>query len=177
MILLDPASTAAKAKFSINPNNNLYFPFLLVQMKAHAGKLRKAERQCRTAAAFCFRLFEQLHDEPGQIMFTMTLCYQMAELFVVWTERAPDPDDPPIVYQYSMAQYLFKYEQSYTNTRCWVKDVLEWGYGERQDFIKEELKKFREAYVEDPTVADLPGTTATGSSDVSGLGYTASESE
>ncbi|PHH91666.1 hypothetical protein CDD83_10751 [Cordyceps sp. RAO-2017] len=129
-------------------NLGLMFPFLVVEFKGDGptggGTMWVAANQCLGASASCVHLIERLNDglrrckrgEGGKVnsaAFSLTINCTEARLFVSWKDEDPDQ----ALSMQHVKSFLLHDPEQHANFRQCVRNIVDWGEGQRLREIRD----------------------------------------
>lgn len=129
----------------VDSGNNLAFPFLVIEFNGDwtgSGSLWVATNQCLGASATCTeavsRLNDQLRKYPGarlvaDMTFSIAMSQNEARIYVTWKTK-----ELQYHVQKAAVFYIVRPEE-YQLFRRYVKNILDWGKGQRLQDIKKAL--------------------------------------
>lgn len=130
-------------------NQQLIYPFFAIEFKGEGGSMRVATNQCIGASISCVNMAERLNDllkgskndeiQPiNSAAFSVAINGSEARLFISWRDHE---------LQYQMQQidsFLLQRPTDYLEFRKYVRNIVDWGKGQRLDEIRHSLDSLQE---------------------------------
>jgi hypothetical protein len=127
-------------------SGGLIYPFLVVELKGHAGSLWMATNQCLGSAAACVNMVVKLNQSIEALatvspvdttVFSIAMNGTEVRLFASWREFGE-------FYTQQIGEFLVSRPQEFIQFRRFVRNVLEWGKDYRRPQIAAALDALRE---------------------------------
>lgn len=124
----------------------LIYPFLAVEIKGDAGSMRVATNQCLGGSTLCVNTAEGLNRHLGlckngnidSAAFSIAMNGTEARLFISWKHNELDH------YTARLKSFALQEPEQYIEFRKYVRNIIDWGKGERLEGIRKSLDSLLE---------------------------------
>lgn len=124
-------------------NKGLIYPFFVIEFKGEGGSMFVATNQCLGASASCVNVAERLNHQLKHCMnaklinsatFSMAVNGSEARLYISWKDSELN-----YYYTHRVEGFYLQEPASYLQFRKYVRNIIDWGNGQRMTEIRKSL--------------------------------------